>query len=72
MLTKRNIKAKLRDGRLTPGKSYAGMDIDQIASEYLKRCKDEGACAGCNNPLDDMDREINGDSTNECVSCSCS
>ena len=71
MITKRQVMAKLRDGRLRPGKSYEDKTIAEIAAEYLKRCKERNICAECYNDLTDGDRRFGGEDTNECISCAC-
>lgn len=72
MMTVQDVVGKLVDGKLRPmGDSYAGLTTEEIAAEYLRRCKEAGVCAGCYNRLDADDREFNGEETNICISCAC-
>jgi hypothetical protein len=65
------IVGKIEDGKMRPGASYDGMTREAIAADYLSKCDEFGVCAGCNNSLDDEDREFSGKGTNACISCAC-
>lgn len=71
-VTEQDVISRLNDGKLRPvGTSYAGMTTEQIAVEYLRRCKECHICAGCNNPLTTQDMDLLGFATNECIFCAC-
>lgn len=71
MLTVKDVTARLRAGTLQPGRSYHGLGPNAVAWEYLRRCRESAACAGCNAPLDANDRVVNGPLTNICIACAC-
>ena len=69
-----DVVGMLNDNRLrpqSPGR-YDGMTVEETATEYLRVCAEAPAvCVGCNNPLDDEDREFSGADTNVCLPCAC-